>query len=176
MAISADSLVETGLIVGTHGLRGDLRVRVISGNPQPLLQAQEFYLRLPDGCLQRVTPLRQALHKGMVLLRLRGFESLTEVAGLKGCSILLDKGMFPELENDEFYWHQIEGARVVDQKLGEIGRLVSMFTTAAHDTWVVEGAAGEVMIPVVAEFVVSIDPELKRIEVDLPDGLVGVDL
>ncbi|WP_020675373.1 ribosome maturation factor RimM [Geopsychrobacter electrodiphilus] len=176
MSISEDSLIETGQIIGTHGLRGDLKVRPLSGDPGPLLQAEEFVLRLPGGQLQKVTPQRQALHKGIVLLRLSGFESLTDVEGLKGCRILLDKTLFPVLENDEFYWHQIQGSLVVDRQLGDIGRLASMFTTAAHDTWVVEGSAGEIMIPVVAEFVVSIDTEKKVIQVDLPEGLVEVDL
>jgi len=141
-----------------------------------LLQARELFLRLPGGRLQKVIPQRQALHKGLVLLRLSGFESLTDVEGLKGCRILLDRTLFPALENNEFYWHQIEGSQVADRQLGHIGRLVSMFTTAAHDTWVVEGAAGEIMIPVVAEFVISIDPQNKVIQVDLPEGLVEVDL
>jgi 16S rRNA processing protein RimM len=176
MSISEDPLIEAGQIIGTHGLRGDLRVRPLSGDPGPLLQGKEFVLRLPGGQLQKVTPQRQALHKGIVLLRLIGFESLTDVEGLKGCRVLLDRALFPAMESDEFYWHQIEGSQVVDRQLGDIGRLVSMFTTAAHDTWVVEGASGEVMIPVVAEFVVSIDTENKVIQVDLPEGLVEVDL
>jgi 16S rRNA processing protein RimM len=173
MAILEDSLVESGQIVGTHGLRGDFKVRPLSGDPAPLLSAAEVFLRLPDGRLHKAEPLRQSLHKGVVLLRLTGFESLTDVEGLKGCKILLDRNLLPELDQDEFYWHQIEGAKVVDRQHGEIGHLKSMFTTAAHDTWVVEGVAGEVMIPVVEAFVLSIDIEQKLIEVDLPTGLIG---
>jgi len=175
MAISEDSLVESGQIVGTHGLRGDLKVRPISGDPGPLLSASEVYLRLPDGCLSKAQPLRQSLHKGIALMRFDGYESLTAVEALKGCKILLDRNLLPELDEDEFYWHQIEGAKVVDRQHGVVGHLKSMFTTAAHDTWVVEGAAGEVMIPVVADFIVSIDAEQKLIEVDLPSGLIGSD-
>lgn len=175
MSISEDSLLESGQIVGTHGLRGDFKVRPLSGDPAPLLSAVEVFLRMPDGRLHRAEPLRQSLHKGLVLLRLVGFESLTAVEGLKGCQVLLDRSLLPKLAEDEFYWHQIEGARVTDRQYGEIGHLKSSFTTAAHDTWVVEGAAGEVMIPVVAEFVVAIDIENKRIEVDLPAGLIGDD-
>jgi 16S rRNA processing protein RimM len=175
MLISEDSLIESGQIVGTHGLRGDLKVRPLSGDPGPLLSAAEVFLRLPDGRLHKAKPLRQTLHKGIVLLRFDGFESLTAVEGLKGCRILLDRNLLPELGEDEFYWHQIEGARVIDRQHGEIGHLKSIFTTAAHDTWVVEGVAGEVMIPVVAEFIVAIDVEQKLIEVDLPSGLIGVD-
>lgn len=169
---SQNSLVESGQIVGFHGLRGDLKVRPLSGDPTALLAAAEVFLRLPDGGLRRVGPLRQSLHKGLVLLRLEGFETLSAVEGLKGCSILLDREELPALDDDEFYWHQIEGARVVDRRQGEIGRLQSMFSTAAHDTWVVRGARGEVMIPVVEAFVLAIDTDNMLIEVDLPDGLV----
>ncbi len=175
MVILEDSLVESGQIVGTHGLRGDLKVRPLADDTGPLLSAAEVFLRLPDGRLHKARPLRQTLHKGIVLLRLDGFESLTAVEGLKGCRILLDRDLLPELDNDEFYWHQIEGAKVVDRQYGEIGHLKSIFTTAAHDTWVVGGANGEVMIPVVAQFVVAIDVEHKLIEVDLPPGLIGID-
>ena len=175
MSILEDSLVESGQIVGTHGLRGDLKVRPLSGDAAPLLSAEEVFLRLPDGRIQKTKLLRQSLHKGIVLLKFEGFESLTAVEGLKGCRVLLDRALLPALDEDEFYWHQIEGARVIDRQYGDIGRLKSMFTTAAHDTWVVEGADGEVMIPVVAEFVMAIDFNQKLINVDLPDGLIGVD-
>ncbi len=174
MAISEDFLIESGQIVGTHGLRGDLKVRPLSGDPAPLLSATDVFLRLPDGRLKKTEPLRQSLHKGIVLMRFDGFESLTAVEELKGCRILLDRNLLPELAPDEFYWHQIEGAKVIDREYGELGHLKSMFTTAAHDTWVVEGLAGEVMIPVVAAFIITISAEQQLIEVDLPTGLIGV--
>lgn len=175
MLITEDSLVESGTIVGTHGLRGDLKVRPLSGDPAPMLAATEVFLRLPDGRLLRVEPLRQSLHKGLVLFRFEGYESLTAVEGLKGCRILLDRNLLPELDKDEFYWHQIEGAMVIDNQQGELGHLKSMFTTAAHDTWVVEGTYGEVMIPVVAEFIVAVEIEQKLIKVDLPTGLIDIE-
>ena len=47
-----------------------------------------------------------------------------------------------------------------------------VFTTAAHDIYVVRGRYGEVLIPAVAEFVVEIDRDGRRMTVDLPEGLV----
>lgn len=175
MSFSEESLVESGQIVGFHGLRGDLKVRPLSGDPAALLSAAEVFLRLPGGQVKNLRPLRQSLHKGVVLMRLDGFETLTGVEGFKGCKILLNREALPELEDDEFYWHQIEGARVRDRQLGDLGTLESMFSTAAHETWVVSGPRGEVMIPVVDAFICRIDPESKVIEVDLPEGLVEHD-
>ena len=54
----------------------------------------------------------------------------------------------------------------------KLGQLDQMFTTAAHDTYVVKGALGEIMIPVVEQFVLEIDLQQRVVNVDLPDGLI----
>lgn len=170
-----ESLISAGQVVGTHGLRGDLRVRPLSGDPAALLAVDACVMRLYDGLCVPVVPVRQTMHKGQVLLRLRGYETLDAVEKFRGATLLLNPEQLPLLDTDEFYWHQLEGALVVDVQRGELGRLSSMFSTAAHDTWVVKGPASEVMIPVVDAFIVRIDLENKRVDVDLPDGLIGLD-
>lgn len=169
------SLSPAGQVVGTHGLRGDLRVRPVSGDPAALLALDVGVMRLLDGSCLSVVPLRRVLHKGQVLLRLRGYESLDAVEKFRGATLLLDLEQLPPLDQDEFYWHQLEGALVVDAHRGELGRLHAMFSTAAHDTWVVKGGEGEVMIPVVGAFILAVDLENKRVDVDLPEGLIGLD-
>ncbi len=168
----SESLLEIGKIVGTHGLRGDLKVRPTSGEPELLLEAEQVFLRLPTGSEISATPCRQTLHKGQVLLRLQGFESIDLAEPLVGGGIMLPQSLLPELGEDEFYWHQLKGLKVVDLRLGELGRISSMFATAAHDTYVVKGAFGEVMIPAVEQFIQQVDLDQRVMTVDLPDGLV----
>jgi 16S rRNA processing protein RimM len=81
-------------------------------------------------------------------------------------------GDLPDLADDEFYWFEIEGLTVVDRTRGEIGILEDMFSTAAHDIYVVRGRLGEILIPAVDEFVLGVDQEERRMTVDLPEGLV----
>ena len=168
---SAD-LIDVGEIVGTHGLRGDLKVRLYSGDPAALLAAHEVSLSLPAGGTLAPEICRRVLHKGAVLLRLRGYETIALAEPLVGSIVRLSVAALPELGDDEYYWAEIKGARVVDEHYGELGQLVRMFTTAAHDTYVVQGRYGEVLIPVVKQFVVAIDPDQAVIRVDLPEGLV----
>ncbi len=166
------SLLEIGKIVGTHGLRGDLKVRPISGDPEMLLQIEQVHMRLPTGEQLTAKPCRQSLHKGQVLLRLQGFESLDQVERLVGSSILLPEELLPQLADDEYYWHQLDGLKVFDARHGEIGRLKTLYSTAAHDTYVVKGDYGEVQIPAVEQFIREIDLEQRIMRVNLPDGLV----
>ncbi len=166
------TLLEIGKIVGTHGLRGDLKVRPLSGDPDLLLNVDHTFVRLASGEVQQYEIVRQTLHKKQILLRFKGVDSINQVEQLIGCQLELPEDELPELSDDEYYWAELEGVRVVDRQRGEIGRLVSIFTTAAHDTYVVDGPYGEVMIPAVHQFVVSVDFSEGTMQVDLPDGLI----
>jgi len=168
----SEALRDVGKVVGIHGLKGDLKVRPHSGDPELLLSAESLCLRLPKGEMLAVSPCRQKLHKGQVLLRLQGYESINLVEELVGSTVLLPEDQFPELDENEYYWHQLEGLQVIDRRAGPIGCLQSMFSTAAHDTYVVDGEYGEVLIPAVGRFILEINLETRVMKVDLPEGLV----
>ncbi len=168
----ADEFFHLGTIVGTHGLKGDLKVRTLAADSEALAEAREIFLRAADGTLESFPLQRSMPYKGLWLLQLVGRGTLEAVQPLLGRELFLPLTALPELADDEFYWHQLEGLTVVDRRHGELGPVVDLFTTAAHDIYVVQGPFGEVLIPVVGAFVLRIDLEAGRIEVDLPDGLI----
>ncbi|MEA3544597.1 MAG: ribosome maturation factor RimM [Thermodesulfobacteriota bacterium] len=167
-----ESLLEIGKIVGTHGLRGDLKVRLKSGDPDLLMTVKQVSLRLPTDELLSVDISRQVLHKGQVLLRLRGYDSINRVEQLVGSQVLLAEDLLPELNEDEYYWNQLEGLQVVDRERGAIGHLQDLFNSTAHDTYVVRGRFGEILIPAVQQFILGIDLEERIMQVTLPEGLI----
>ena len=167
-----EELFHLGTVVGTHGLRGDLKVRLLSEDSVALATAQEVILRCGGGAQQPCRPVRATPHKGIWLLRLEGRETIDAAQPLVGCEVLMALQDLPEPAEDEFYWYQLQGLKVVDKQLGELGVVAELMSTAAHDIYVVEGPFGEVLIPAVGEFVLDIDPEAGLVRVDLPDGLV----
>lgn len=168
----AESLLEIGKIVGTHGLRGDLKVRLNSGDPDLLMTLKQISLRLPTGEILNLDISRQVLHKGQVLLRLQGCDSINQVEQMVGSQVLLAEHLLPELDDDEYYWNQLEGLQVVDQERGAIGQLQDLFNSTAHDTYVVRGRFGEILIPAVHQFILGIDLEERIMQVALPEGLI----
>lgn len=173
MTDPAEELFAYGRIVGQHGLRGDLRVRPLTDGSDALCAASAVYLRDAAGRIQRQVPARTVLHKGQLLLRLKGFEEIDRAAAFVGSEVLMRLDELPALEENEHYWHQLQGLEVVDRRLGLLGTLDEMFTTAAHDIYVVHGPFGEVLIPAVASMVLAVDSAAGRVEVDLPEGLVA---
>lgn len=172
MEVGTDRLFQLGVIVGTHGLRGELRVRPLTADSQSLFSARQVLIRDRSGRLHAHEPARVGARKGNLLLRLRGLDTIEAVRHLVGGELLMHYQDLPDLEDDEFYWHELRGLRVIDRNRGELGLLEDIMETGAHDVYVVQGRFGEVLIPAVGRFVLEIDPAAGTMMVDLPEGLV----
>ncbi len=168
-----EELLLLGVVTGLHGLRGDLKVRLFSGDPAALLEARRVFLRRSGESARSYPVERAAVHKAQLLLRLAGCDSVEQAQPLVGPEVLMPAGELPELEEDEFYWYELQGMKVVDVERGEIGVLEDLLSTAAHDIYVVQGPFGEVMIPAVEGFVREVDLANRRMMVDLPAALIG---
>lgn len=84
MPAPGDQLFKAGVVIGTHGLRGDLKVRPESSGSTGLVNATRVVLRSADGSEAGFEPTRVAVHKGGYLLRLRGRERIEQVEELVG--------------------------------------------------------------------------------------------
>jgi 16S rRNA processing protein RimM len=172
MGFEEDEMIRLGVVMGTHGLRGDLKVRPQTADAHVLLDARQIFLRRAEGPVVAYRPLQVKVHKSLYLLRLEGLDHINAVESLMGCEVLVRRSDLPKSSEDDAYWMDLQGVMVVDLRLGELGTLDDLFTTAAHDIYVVNGRFGEVLIPAVDEFIVEIDLSGRRMSVDLPEGLV----
>ena len=70
------------------------------------------------------------------------------------------------LPEGTYYWHQLEGLRVVDLQGAELGTLAEVFRAGEAEVYRVEGVAGELLIPAIRDVVREIDLSGGRIVVD----------
>ena len=84
------------------------------------------------------------------------------------------RGNFPDLNTDDYYWHQLEGLAVIahheDQQV-RLGVVKSILETGANDVLVVKGDSESIdreerLIPYVDEFVVKVDLAEQKIDVN----------
>jgi 16S rRNA processing protein RimM len=171
----ADELLAVGVVAGTHGLRGDLKIRPLPTAALALPRLRELYLRAPDGSLTLHRISQSKPHKQHLLVRLAGLESLDAVQALVGQTVLARRNDLPELLPGQHYWFELEGLAVIDVRRGPLGQVVGLFATGAHEILTVDGEYGEVLIPFIPPFVLSTDLAAKELRVDLPEGLVPGD-
>jgi 16S rRNA processing protein RimM len=162
-----------GRIVRAHGVRGEMRVEVLTELPERLTWLERVYLsRDPDDENPQpaaITGVR--FHKGQALLTFDGTGSREEADALRSTYLLVPVGEAIPLEEDEYYLYQLEGLEVVTDEGERLGVIKEVLETGANQVFVVAGPAGELLLPNTQEVVQEIDVEAGRMTVHLLAGL-----
>lgn len=155
--------LEAGRIVRTHGVRGELVLEPWADSPQFLADIPLFYLD-PHG--QRpLEPLAARVHKGRLLLRLRGIDTLEQADALRGKILYLNRDAVP-LAEGQYFLQDLLGCSVVDGTTGQVyGVLEEILSTPANDVYRVKNGEREFLFPAVKHMIKRTDPEAGVIEV-----------
>jgi len=166
-----------GRVLRPHGLRGELRVEIITDYPERLRQHVFFYLASPDSpeVVRRypVEGVRQ--HKGVLLLKLGGCDDRDAAEGLRGMLVQVPLEDAVPLEEGEYYHFQLMGLRVETEDGQWLGQLVEVLSTGANDVYIVRGPRGELLLPAVDDVVRELDLASKRMVVRLMRGMLAGD-
>ncbi|MBD2724229.1 ribosome maturation factor RimM [Hymenobacter armeniacus] len=175
--MTLDETYQLGYILKTHGLRGHVAAHFDVDDVDDYLKLKTVYLALP------AAPAKLVEHKvekvqpqsgNRVLLKLRGIDRIEEAEPLRGSQLYLPLAELPELEDDQFYFHDVIGFTVVDETLGELGTVENFYELPQQDMLAMRYQGQEVLIPVVDELVSHADHEKKQVHVNLPEGLLDV--
>ncbi|QQE76093.1 ribosome maturation factor RimM [Brevibacillus composti] len=163
-----------GKLVNTQGLRGEVRVISTTDFPDERFQkGSELYLfhpSLPEPLLLKVATRRQ--QKDFEILSFEGYPSINDVEKFKGGELKVPEDALLELEEDEFYIHQLVGCTVVTDTGEELGKIVEVLQPGANDVWVVKGKRGEILLPFIDDCIKEVDIAGKRVVCHLMEGLL----
>jgi len=113
-------------------------------------------------------------HKGMVVLKFAGVDSISDAEMLVGCEIQVPRSERATLGSDEFYVSDLIGCTVTDSGR-EIGRVKDVqFGSGEAPLLVIEGEK-EYLVPFAAAYIQKIALEQKRLEMKLPEGMLELD-
>lgn len=168
--MAAERLV-VGLVRGVHGLRGMVRVEILSDNEARFVAGNILH---PEGSDKRLT-IASAQRDGPGLL-----VRFDEIRDRNAADSLREKYLEAEVEDalpdDTFYWHDILGCEVSTTDGEALGKVVDIYRIGESDVFVVHGLQGEIQVPSVKSVVTELAPAEKRIVVDpMALGLRGDD-
>ncbi len=158
--------LETGEIVNTHGVRGEVKILPWSDSPDFLCQFKTLYI---DGKGVRVNSAK--VHKNMVLAALEGVDSVESAMKLKGKVVSIDRED-AYLPAGRHFLADLIGLRVLDAATGEeLGKLTEVLTPPAHPVYRVTGGEREYLIPAVPAFIAETDIDGGILRVTLIEGM-----
>lgn len=149
--------LEAGKIVGTHGLKGELRVEPWCDSAQVLAKLKTLYL---EKGAQKLEVVSGRVHKSLLLLQVKGVDSIEQADELRGRVLFLDRSDLP-LEEGRYFVQDLIGINVFDaDSFIYYGKLTEIMYTGANDVYQITSESKKnYLIPAVKDFVIKIDIE-----------------
>ncbi len=166
-------------MVKTQGRHGEVAADLYTDFPERFAERRQTYVLLPQG-ERRVVELESHWgHKGRVVLKFRGVDSISDAEKLVGAEIQIPREERAELEAGAAYVSDLVGCAVSANEAGReraIGEIAEVqFGAGEAPLLVLREGAREHLVPFAAEFLESVDVEHKRVRMKLPEGMLEID-
>lgn len=168
-------------VLGPQGRRGEVLAELHTDFPERFEERRQLWALVPDGSREELTVEEHWFHKGGVVLKFAGVESISDAERLKGWEIQVPSEQRSELEPGSAYVSEIVGADVwINAGQRFLGRVSEVqFGAGEAPLLVVKlpvcAAQNEVLVPFAEEFVKKFDVAAKRIDMEVPEGLLELD-
>jgi 16S rRNA processing protein RimM len=160
-----------GQVVALFGIRGELKVRLLTDIPDRFEQLEAIYLGTEhrQHTIERVRP-----YKGeMIVLKLAGLEDANAATPLLRQEIMIPESQLAQLPPDSYYQHDILGLTVLTLDGRVIGPIIDILQTGSNDVYTLKESDGrQVMIPAIKEVVKRIDLIRHTMYIDPLPGLL----
>jgi len=162
-------------VLGPQGRRGEVLAELHTDFPERFQERRELSGLAADGTRRELLLREHWFHKGGVVLKFAGVDSISEALQLAGYEVQIPREQRAELEDGATYVSELIGCQVcLAGESGELGRIVEVqFAGGAAPLLVVRGEGeSEYLLPYAEAFLESVDLEGRRIEMRLPQGLL----
>ena len=163
---AGEPFVLVGRILAPVGLQGEVRVEVASDVPHRFAPGALLYVDQQARTIRRSRSVRQ----GMVL-DLAGIDSRAHAESLRGKAIEVAATDVPPAPEGSYYYFQMLEMHVFTEDGDYLGQLIEILPTGSNDVYVVRNGKKETLVPAMANVVVDVNLEAKRMTVSLPEGL-----
>lgn len=155
------------VILGAHGLKGEVKVKTFTEAPQSLLRYKRLHAR--DGRVFTVAELRPAkADEGVVAFAEVSGRGAAE--GLKGLELFVARDRLPPPDENEYYHADLVGLTAMDEEDRTIGTVKAIHNYGAGDVIeIVRDDGDSVMLPFARDFVPLVDVANARVVVAVPE-------
>ena len=161
-----------GKIAKKFSFKGEVLVYLDTDEPELYTTMESVFVEFNKNLVPYFIE-NSSIHKNDFLrVHFEDVDSEEEADKLLGLAVYLPLTLLPKLEGNKFYFHEVIGFEIEDQRLGVFGKIQSINDTTAQPLFEVLNGEVELLIPMIDHFLVKIDRENKKVMMDLPEGLV----
>lgn len=155
-------------MINTRGLKGEIKLYLYTDDPDHRFHnGQILYVDQKDP----VTIRSFSMHKGFGYVRLQGVDTIEQAELLKEHDLYIKKEDLPSLESGHYYYYQLMDCDVYNRENEYLGRVTDLLETGVHPVLRIEDGNHSFLCPYAPAFIVSVDPQEKKIVIEEMEGL-----
>jgi 16S rRNA processing protein RimM len=174
---AAGQFLAIARILRPQGRKGEVAAEILTDFPARFQQLQSVFLEVPGQAPKHVNLERAWPHKGRIILKFSGIDSIESASGLRGLQVFIPWEQRTPLPPHHYYLCELHGCRVVWERQGrEIGTVTEVESTGGVDVLHVVRPDGksEVLIPLAQEICTRIDLASQTIVIDPLEDLLDL--
>jgi 16S rRNA processing protein RimM len=151
-----------GIILSSYGLKGELKVKSLSGEIEHFFKLEEIYIGQENKKNKFIIEQARKINNSL-LLKLRGIDNPEDARCLNGLEVFVSRDKASPIHENEFYYKDLVGCSIIRNSVS-IGHVVSIIDTANGcllEIDLVQG--GRIMIPFLKQFVGKVEIESHKI-------------
>lgn len=162
-----------GKITKKHGFKGNLIMHLETDQPELYNNMESVFIDTHGMLVPFFFETIGPHSKNKLLVK---FEDLTpeESDKLVNKAVYLPLETLPELDENDFYYHEIIGYKVIDEQKGEIGFIKDVNDSGLQTLFEIDFNGKEILIPVVDGWIKEVNKEQKFIKIETPEGLIDL--
>ena len=160
--------IEVGRLGAAHGVRGWLRVQSFTDPPQRLFEWPSWQLQSASGATREAKLLEVRPQGNGWIARLEGVEERDAASRLTGQMVLVEREELPPAEGREHYRDDLVGFEAKNVEGALLGVIDHFIDTPGNAVMVIKGTR-EYLVPMVAQYLRSVDQQSRRLVVDWPE-------
>lgn len=163
-----------GKIVSKFSFKGEVLIKLDTDEPETYLEMESVFVDYGNNLVPFFIE-RSSLHKSNLLrVKFEEVDSEEDADDMMKCDLYLPLDQLPELDDDQFYFHEIVGYTVEDINYGNVGTLTAVNDNTSQVLFEIDKDGKEVLIPMNDEFLEKVDKKAKVIYVKTPEGLIDL--
>jgi 16S rRNA processing protein RimM len=172
--MNIDACFLLGHIVKTHGTKGQVVAFFDVDYPEDYEDLESVFLEQKGRLIPFFIDSMEPIKNSRFIIRFEDIKTMEQAEALRGTSLYLPLNELPELEEDQFYFHEVIGYQVVDQNHGNLGTVKEFYDLPQQQLMAMDYMGQEMLIPVMDEILLRADHTAKELHIILPEGLLEV--
>jgi len=166
-------LITIGRVQKPHGVKGELKIELLTDHPDRFASLSRVFLTSPRGEERQCTVAAvRSGRDGKPLLLLTGYDSPEKARELNGWLVQIPEEEAVPLPEGQYYWFELIGMEVESESGERLGRIVDIFPTGSNDVYVMQAGQREIYLPATKEVIRQVDRTAKRMVIHVMEGLL----